>query len=1180
MFPTLLHLPILFLFRMTMVRLFTCMVLVFCCQVQLASTVHSKEHTHSLFTENKGQWNSKVAYACQVEAGKIWFEKDAVTFSFYDQKTLREMHVNAKKKRIRSIKEFAYRMKFVNANTQADIQAQGKSKHYSNYFIGNDKSTYASDVHEYASLRYHELYPGIDMLLEANDNSYKYTFFVAPFTTQLPSMRYDSLRKIEIRNHDLLLHTSINTVLEQRPYAYQIIAGKKIEVPCEYALKGNTVSFYFPTSYNKKYELVIDPQLVFASYSGSTADNFGMSASYDSQGNLVSGGTCFNVGYPTTLGAFDASFNGISQSGRTDVVLSKYSSNGNSLLFSTYFGGANGTEIISSIILDSNDEVYFLGTTGSSDFPVTSTAFDTSFNSGVPDSLLANGTVYRFGTDLYVAHLNASGTQLMGCSYLGGSGNDGLNHSDSLVYNYGDYYRGEIQLDANQNIIVTSCTNSSNFPTTSGCFQSVAGGGLEAVVFSFSNNLQNLNWSTFLGGSDDDAGYALCIDNAGSIIVTGGSSSTNFPSTSGVIHSTYQGGVTDGFVSKLNANGSALLASTFIGTNLYDQCFFVQTDISNNIYFIGQSAGSMPVLNVQYSNPGSGHFIQKLNSSLSQVTYSTVFGNGSGIKLCPSAFLVDKCQNVYVSGWGGNILTGAAMYNMPVTTNAQQSTTDGYNFYLIVFNANIASLNYASYFGGGLSLEHVDGGTSRFDKNGIIYQSVCAGCGSHSDFPTTPGAWSATNNSFNCNNAVFKIDFQVPLGSAFFKSDTVGCYPFTFVPQQMYVGNSSFYWSVNGVIVDSVNLFHSFQFDTSGTYVIKLTVNNELCNFFDSLTKTIRIVAPPVANFSYQAVPCSTEIKFTDSSSTLRPPFVYSWNFGDGGNSTLANPQHTYSSVNTYPVQLIVKDAYQCTDTFKLDVDIDTLYSFAISKNQGVCKPGETVQLQASGADYYAWSPTGLLNQSNIANPIASILSDTTFTVRLGILNASGDTCFRTLSTHVVVSNLQEESLTAYASPDTIFVSDTTRLLASMPLAYSYEWLPKEWGFAADSVALAHPASDTWFEARAYDSLGCYVSKRVFVKVLSNACDEPFIFVPNSFTPNNDGKNDVLLVNGNFIDVMLFRIYDRWGKLIFESTQPKQGWDGTLGGVNADTGVYGYYVEATCFDGKTFFKKGNITLIR
>ena len=133
----------------------------------------------------------------------------------------------------------------------------------------------------------------------------------------------------------------------------------------------------------------------------------------------------------------------------------------------------------------------------------------------------------------------------------------------------------------------------------------------------------------------------------------------------------------------------------------------------------------MPITSGVYSNANSKQFIQQLNSQLNTLLASTVFGNGNGaINISPSAFSVDCAGNIYISGWGGNIIFLNPTTGMPLTSNAIQSTTDAYNFYLMVLGPNMNSLLFGSYFGGALSHEHVDGGTSRFDKRGIIYQSV------------------------------------------------------------------------------------------------------------------------------------------------------------------------------------------------------------------------------------------------------------------------------------------------------------------------------------------------------------------------------------------------------------------------------------------------------------------------
>ena len=126
------------------------------------------------------------------------------------------------------------------------------------------------------------------------------------------------------------------------------------------------------------------------------------------------------------------------------------------------------------------------------------------------------------------------------------------------------------------------------------------------------------------------------------------------------------------------------------------------------------------------------------------------------------------CDKIYIAGWGSNLGGPLSTLNLPIDTNAFQQTTDGNDFYLMVIDDAMSSMMYATYFGGSQSNEHVDGGTSRFDKKGIIYQSVCAGCGGNSDFPIepNPGAVSLTNNSSNCNNGVFKFNFDFPMVSS------------------------------------------------------------------------------------------------------------------------------------------------------------------------------------------------------------------------------------------------------------------------------------------------------------------------------------------------------------------------------------------------------------------------------
>ena len=176
--------------------------------------------------------------------------------------------------------------------------------------------------------------------------------------------------------------------------------------------------------------------------------------------------------------------------------------------------------------------------------------------------------------------------------------------------------------------------------------------------------------------------------------------------------------------------------STYLGTTKNDQAFNIDHDKNGNIYVFGQTKGNYPVTNGVYSNPGSSQFIHRLKPTLSTTVFSTVIGSGNNTtNLVPTAFNVDDCLNILLSGWGGLVNSGQGhqggnTFNLPVTGDAFQSSTDGSDFYFMVLSHNAAGLKYASYFGGN-SHEHVDGGTSRFSHEGNIYQAVCAGCGTN-----------------------------------------------------------------------------------------------------------------------------------------------------------------------------------------------------------------------------------------------------------------------------------------------------------------------------------------------------------------------------------------------------------------------------------------------------------------
>ncbi len=743
----------------------------------------------------------------------------------------------------------------------------GKLPEYYNYFLGRDPSTWSSHVAAYEGVTYPAYYSGIDLKVYIQGNNVKYDFNLAAGAdpTQI-SFEYAGVDQVSIEKGDLSITASKFTFYEKKPIAYQIIDGKKIFVNCEYVLKNNRVSFIFPQAYNVCFPLVIDPLLIFSTYSGSTADNWGSTATPGEKGTLYSSGVMnHHLGgmFPATTGAFQVAYGGA-----YDVAILKYDSTGQTLLYASHLGGS-GNESPHSLVINQQNELLVLGTTSSGNFPTTPGAIDNSYNGGTFES---NVIPYNNGSDLFVARISADGSQLLASTYLGGSANDGLNPQISpLVANYGDELRGDIITDPAGNIYISSVTSSFNFPVVNSFGLTYKGGETDALVLHLNANLTQIIWGAFLGGTAEDASHTIKIDAAGDLFVAGGSSSSDFPITSGVYQNGYAGSV-DGWISKIKGDGSTLLASTFTGTPDFNQVYFIDLDNEENVYAYGQTAGNFPISAGVYSNANSGQFLQKFDNKLEILKFSTVFGAGSGIPdISPTAFLVNDCNNIYMSGWGGEINSGRGFWNsdtqgMPVTGDAFQKTSAGSDFYFIVLTDDATELLYATFLGGNTSPTHVDGGTSRFDKGGIVYHAVCAGCGGgFDDFPTTAGSWSRQNLSLNCNNAAFKFDLsslkaRIQTNSIEFDMPGLNrvCMPDPIVFQNKSTGGKIYEWDFGdgGQLVKQDTTFIMHIYSEPGTYRVKLlALDNGTCVGRDS-TFTNVIVSQPAGFAGPDQVMC------------------------------------------------------------------------------------------------------------------------------------------------------------------------------------------------------------------------------------------------------------------------------------------------------------------------------------
>lgn len=1026
------------------------------------------QHSHVEFKENKGQWESNILYKAKLPAGQLYLEQNKLTYQFYNETDIiriGDLHHGWIKNPQASdsiINLHAFEVAFVNA-LAAQTKAQHPCSDYENYFIGNDSSKWVSNVKKYQDVTYQKLYAGIDLkFYSADDNNLKYDFIVAPNAdpNQI-QLQYNGVNSTSLENGSLVIETSVNKLVEQKPYAYQIINGKQKEVKCNFKLTNHVLSFDFPKGYNKTVPLIIDPALIFASYSGSTIDNWGYTSTFDEDGNLYGGGVAFGIGYPTTIGAYQMNFGGgnnIASWGTyyngVDVAISKFSPDGSSLIYSTYLGGSEN-ESPHSLVVNNNGELLILGTTSSSNFPVTINAYDTTFNGG--DYLISTLPSYTNGSDIFVAKLSINGTALVGSTYIGGSGLDGLNQGNPLRYNYADNYRGEIIVDSNNNVYVASSTNSNDFPTTLGVIQpdSIIGeNNQNACIFKLTPDLDNLIWSTYFGGTMDDAAYSLQFDELGNILFTGGTKSSDLPITPTAIKQTL-GGIMDGYITKISPDATTILACTYIGTNSLDQSFFVQLDTANNVYVVGQTLGSYPISPVGvYADSNSGQFLHKLTPNLDSTIFSTTFGTGDGaIDISLSAFLVNECNFILISGWGGitnvqnSLANSSSTFGLPITAGAFQTTTDGSDYYLAMFGEDANSLMYATYFGGNHSNDHVDGGTSRFDKKGLVYQAVCASCGAYNnDFPTTPGAWSNTDNSSNCNMGVFKLDLTRLKADADVYTTPYYCLGESVHFQNLSVGGISYVWDFgDGNTSNTFEPTHTF--DSVGTYQVMLIALSDIsCISVD--TDYVEIYVRPLPLFNVEpifGICIGDSIQLGASGSN-----TYTWfpnlNISD---TAISNPFVSPTSSTTYYVAL---DTVCGVDTIPVFVEVYQP-NYNVQKDTTICR-GQSIQLIATGGISYIWTPSSSLNNNTISNPITSADTTTTYHIKIiDIHQCVGDT-FTTVFVDTVITNI-------VASDDvSICLGDTTEIYASQ--GDNYSWSPSlDLLTPSDSLTLSFPKITT-----------------------------------------------------------------------------------------------------------------------
>ncbi len=613
------------------------------------------------------------------------------------------------------------------------------------YFEGNDPAKWKSNISTYEVVDMGEVYDGVGLRLKAYGNNVEKLFCVKPGASpEQIKVQLDGGKSLQVSNDGQLeAETELGTVKFTKPVAYQDIDGKRVEVAVAYSIQGlgidgmesrgageqggwgeletqnSKLAYGFKVaSYDKTKDLIIDP-LLASTYLGGSSQDEGYSVSIDAGGNVYVTGLTASTDFPATPGAYQTS-----NKGGGDAFVSRLSGDLTKLLASTFLGGS-GEDAGGSVAIDAGGNVYVTGFTYSTDFPTTPGAYQTSMKGWY---------------DIFVSKLSGDLTKLLASTYVGGSGGEG---GQPLV------------IDAGGNVYVTGYTNSTNFPTTPGAYQtSFKGGTWDVFVSRLSGDLTKLLASTYVGGSNSDEGRSVAIDAGGNVYVTGGTSSTDFPTTLGA-YQTSNKGVYDVFVSRLSGDLTKLLASTYVGGSSNDYGNSVSIDAGGNVYVAGQTQSTdFPTTPGTYQTSYKGGawdvIVSRLSGDLTKLLASTFVG-GNDLDAGYSVS-IDAGGNVYVAG-----VTQST--DFPTTPGAYQTSMKGYSdAFVLRLGGDLTKLIASTYVGGSNSRD--EGRSVAIDTGGNIY---VIGHTNSTDFPTTLGAYQ-TFNKGGLDVFVSRLDANLSAG--------------------------------------------------------------------------------------------------------------------------------------------------------------------------------------------------------------------------------------------------------------------------------------------------------------------------------------------------------------------------------------------------------------------------------
>ncbi|MGA1793446.1 MAG: putative Ig domain-containing protein [Thermoplasmatota archaeon] len=728
----------------------------------------SEKSGNGYFTENLGQWDEDLYFVGDAGFGRIGIGSSSIYFDLEGVETVSNIVPMIQDDISPGPKGNIVKYTFENAN-QVVPSGTGQLRHVNNYILGNNPDGWVSGARNFESVSFMNIYDGIDLQYYFTEKGPKYDLILEPYAEPDDiRIKVEGHRSIDIIGNGIEIEVADGvSIIDTELISYDQDDLKLIG--SEFKMVGENTYGFELGDYDRADNIVIDP-VIFSTYLGGS-DNELLTPDMieDSAGYPIICLRTPSSDFPTTPGSYDTTLEGIG-----DIVATKLTDDGSDLIYSTFIGGA-GSEFPYRLLIDENDDLVILGYTSSADFPLSTGAYQATL-SGV--------------SDLFVFRLNNEGSGMISSTLIGGTSTD--------------TFSGFVSLGSNGNLVAATSLIStmSDFPTTSGAFDTVHSGTNEGCIFEIKADGTDLVFSTFFGGSSTETVRSMDIRPNGEIWVSGTTQSGDFPVSSDAYDGGHNGG-SDVYFLKMKSDGSDIVYSTYIGDTGTDVLYDCLVDESGAIFLAGYTSSlNFPTTLGPSNQGGEDIFVMKMKSDGSGFHYSRLIGgtdhdyspymelkNGgevvirgisysSDFPITPGAFdstfgpaaseyvifvlEVDGSDLISSTFFGGSaneiatlllgpndeiLLAGSSnSTDYPTTSDAEYSTNQGNrDLFFTHFYEDLTDLEYSTYYGGSMS----EYGTPYYNSaTGNLY---LAGYTYSSDFPTSDGAFDDTLDGTNDN---------------------------------------------------------------------------------------------------------------------------------------------------------------------------------------------------------------------------------------------------------------------------------------------------------------------------------------------------------------------------------------------------------------------------------------------